>query len=136
MDLIGGIWLFTQQRQLDQFIAELVSRNISLMGTRLTLQALDAMVVPAIAALVIFGIVELLAAVGIFRHKGWGRALGILTSLLGLLVMIGGVTFSMALAPGTSVPVIGSVAILIGYAFILVALFAGGSHFRRRYPQR
>ena len=27
-----------------------------------------------------------------------------------------------------------SVVLLVGYAFILLALFAGGSHFRRRYP--
>jgi uncharacterized membrane protein YphA (DoxX/SURF4 family) len=33
-------------------------------------------------------------------------------------------------------PLIGTIAVLIGYAFILVALFAGGSHFRRRNPQR
>ena len=55
---------------------------------------------------------------------------------LGLLAMIGGISFAIALSPGFSVPLIGTIAVLIGYAFILVALFAGGSHFRRRNVQR
>ncbi len=84
----------------------------------------------------VFGLIELVAGAGIFAHKGWARAIGIVVALLGLLAMIAGFSFAIALAPGFSVPLIGTIAVLIGYAFILVALFAGGSHFRRRYPQR
>jgi hypothetical protein len=31
---------------------------------------------------------------------------------------------------------IGAIVFLLGYAFILLSLFAGGGHFRRRSPQR
>jgi hypothetical protein len=95
-----------------------------------------ALIAPAPGILMVFGLIELLAGIGIFAHKGWARATGIIASLLGLLAMIGGISFAIALAPGASMPLIGTIAVLIGYAFILVALFAGGSHFRRRQPQR
>ena len=42
----------------------------------------------------------------------------------------------MALAPGVSVALMISAVLLVGYAFVILALIAGGSHFRRNYPGR
>ena len=133
IDIIGGVWLLTQGPELRSFIQR---TTINLFGTVLDRETMRTLLTPAPGVLMVFGLVELLAAIGILAHKGWGRGIGILVALVGLLVMIGGISFAIALAPGASVPLIGTIAVLIGYAFILVALFAGGSHFRRRNPQR
>jgi len=44
------------------------------------------------------------------------------------------VSASLALAPGLSLAMILSIFILLGYVYILIALLAGGSHFKLRYP--
>ncbi len=133
IDIFGGVWLLTQGNELRSLIGR---TTINLFGTVIDRETLRALLAPSPGILMVFGLFELLAGIGIFAHKGWGRFLGIVAALIGLLVMIAGVSFAVALAPGFSVPLIGTIAALIAYAFILVALFAGGSHFKRRSPQR
>jgi len=133
IDIVGGIYLLGQGPQLRDFISR---TTVNLFGTVIDRDMMRALLSPAPGVLMVFGLMELLAGIGIFAHKGWARAIGIIAALVGLVVMIAGTSFAIALAPGFSVPLIGTIAVLIGYAFILVALFAGGSHFRRRNPQR
>jgi hypothetical protein len=95
----------------------------------------DAIAVVAVVIL-IYGLVEVLAAIGIWAHKGWGRALGIIYGVLGTLVglaAIGGAR-SVTTVNGTSTSGGIGVAlfILVPYAFVLVAMIIGGGQFRRK----
>ena len=54
---------------------------------------------------------------------------------VGIVVLVAHV-HAMALAPGASVQLMVAVMLLVGYAFVLLALIAGGSHFRKNYPGR
>ena len=133
VDMVGGVWLLGQGAEIRSFIQQ---TSINLFGTNIDRETMRSLVSPLPGVLLVFGALEVLIGVGIFAHKGWARALGIILALLGLLVSIAGVSFAMALAPGFSVPLIGAIVVLLGYAFIVLALIAGGGHFRRRFPQR
>jgi hypothetical protein len=134
IDLVGGFWLLGQGAELRNLVGRITSLNV--LGINVDREMMRAVLSPLPGVLMGLGVVELLVAVGVFAHKSWGRILGILIALLGILVSIAAVTFSLALAPGASIQVIGSVVILLGYAFVFLALLAGGSHFRRRYPNQ
>ena len=129
VDVIGGALLFVNPSPLSSFVGRVQEINI---GIRLTRDSLGAM--PAV--LLVIGVAELLAAVGIFGHKTWGRVLGILAALVGLAMSGAGVALAMAVAPGASMQMIIMAVALISYALILVGLLLGGGHFRRRFPQR
>jgi len=131
--IVAGVWLLGQADELRQFIQR---TSINFFGSRLEQETLRAILSPMPGVLLIWGALEVILAAGIFAHKGWARALAILLSLLGILVGIAGVSFALALAPGASPALIAAMVVLLGYAFIVLALIAGGSHFRRRYPQR
>ncbi|MDP8904313.1 MAG: hypothetical protein M3N29_03195 [Chloroflexota bacterium] len=75
----------------------------------------------------IVGLLKLLAALGVFLHKTWGRLLGIVLAILGLLITLAIVTAS---------PDALTLGVLVAYIVALVGLFAGGSHFRRQYAPR
>lgn len=97
----------------------------------------DAIVVVAVIIL-ICGILQILAAIGIWAHKGWGRALGILWGILGTLfglAAFGGARTTVTLN-GNTTSGEGGIAvalfILVPYAFVLVAMIIGGGHFRRK----
>ena len=122
-----------QGAELRSFIQQ---TSINLFGSNIDRETLRAVISPLPAVLFVFGTLQIVFGAGIFAHKGWARALGILVSLLGLLVGIAGVSFAVALASGFSVPLIAAVVVLLGYAFIMLALLAGGGHFRRRLPPR
>jgi hypothetical protein len=129
VDIGGGAWLYTQGREL----ANLIERTtVNIFGTSLDKPTLRAVLGPLPPAMIVFGILEVLAGMFIIAHRGWARWLGVLLALVGLFVGIASISFAIALAPGTSVQLLGAIAVLIGYAFILLALFAGGGHFRRR----
>ena len=77
------------------------------------------------------GLAHLAAAVGIFRRRNWGRVLGILLSLVGLLAVLGLGVFAVLLAlagveaaPAALLP---AVVPLVVYASVIYAL-------RRRFP--
>ena len=129
VDVIGGAFLFVNPQPLSSFVGRVQEINV---GIRLTRDSLGAM--PAV--LLVMGVVELLSAIGVFGHKTWGRVLGILVALVGLVISIAAVALAMAIAPGSSVQVIVMAVALFSYALILLGLLFGGGHFRRRYPQR
>ncbi len=130
IDAVGGVWLLGQGSELSKFIQR---STISFFGPPIDRETMRALISPLPAALLVFGAIEVLGGAAIFAHKGWARAIGILVSLLGLIVGIVSVSFSLALSPGASVPMVASVAVVLGYAFVLVSLIAGGRHFKDRY---
>jgi hypothetical protein len=132
VDMGGGVWLLGQGRELASFVER---TTVNLFGTTLDRPTMRALLSPLPGVLIVFGALEVLAGVFVVAHKGWARALGIFLALLGLIVGVASISFSLALAPGFSVPFIGSIVVLLGYAFILLMLFAGGRHFRRSNPQ-
>jgi len=133
VDIVGGVWLLGQGAELRSFIQQ---TSINLFGSNIGRETLRAVISPLPGVLLVLGALEIVSGIGVFAHKGWARALGILVSLLGVLVGVAGVSFALALASGLSMPLIGAAVILLGYAFIFLALVAGGGHFRRRFPQR
>jgi hypothetical protein len=124
-----GAWALTQGPEIGRFIRD---NDIAIFGTQLDRETLRSILSPMPGVLMVIGLLQLIAGVGVLAHKGWGRALGILLGILGLLVSVFAVSTALALAPGLSVPMLVAATLLIGYAVILLALFAGGSHFRRR----
>jgi hypothetical protein len=107
----------------------LAVHKISVFGTRINhfLAALP-------TALIVIGVLQLLLGAVILAHRGWARWLGALLALLGLLVSVVALSVVLALVPGVSVQLMLAAVLLLGYAYVLLALIAGGSHFRRR-PQ-
>lgn len=87
------------------------------------------------------GIIQVLTAIGIWRHRSWGRFLGIILSALwlalGILILIGsfGARETMP-ANGTtgdiSSSISSSLGLIVVYGFVLLALLLGGKHFERR----
>jgi hypothetical protein len=78
------------------------------------------------------GLAHLAAAVGIFRRRNWGRMLGILVSLVGLVAVLGLGVFVVLLARAERAEVslggvLPGVVPLVVYAFVIYAL-------RRRFP--
>ena len=95
-----------------------------------------ASIVLVIGALVaIYGALELLAAIGIFARRGWGRALGIVTAALGALFWLVALMGAMAARTVTDQAggsgLIVALAFLVAYLFSLLALALGGHAFGR-----
>jgi len=133
IDIVAGVWLLGQGNELSNFIQRINSLNVGISLDRATMRSL---LTPMPGVLIVFGALELIFGAGIFAHNRFARVFGILLSLIGILIAIAAVSFALALAPGASPALIGAMFVLLGYSFIVLALIAGGSHFRRRYPQR
>jgi hypothetical protein len=126
-----GAWALTQGPQISVFIRDNV---IAIFGTELSRETLRSILSPLPGILIGLGLLNLIAGIGVFAHKTWARLMGILLAIEGFFMGIFGLSLSMALAPGLSVPTLIAIVLVVGYGFILLALFAGGSHFKRRYP--
>ena len=73
------------------------------------------------------GLIHLAAAVGTFRRRSWGRTLGIVASLVGLLAVLGIGTFVVLLARAeraelSLADVLPGIVPLVVYGFVLYAL--------------
>ena len=132
---VAGGWGFTQGNELGRFVREYADR-IAIFGQRVDRDTLRTFLSAMPTSLVITGIAQLLIGAGVVAHKGWARGLGVLLSLLGLLVGVFAVSAALALAPGLSVPMLIAIVLLLGYAYVLLALLAGSGHFRARYAGR
>ena len=131
--LLGG-WTLTQGPQLSDLLSQL--RRVDLIVFQPTRDQLQASFSLLPAVLMVFGLLQLLVGAVILAHRGWARWLGVLLALFGLLVSVVALIATMALIPGTSVQLMIAVVLLLGYAYVLLALFAGGSHFRANAPRR
>ncbi len=89
--------------------------------------------IAGLAFVVVFwGILEIVASIGMFLHRGWGRAIGLVVGVVGLifgvLALLGSVSSSDATTGGIGF----SLVFLAGYGLTVLALVTGGEHFRRR----
>jgi len=88
-------------------------------------------------ALIVIGLLEFIAAVGIFGHRGWGRYLGLLLALVGIAggvigiitanggpIVSNGQTFDFQQNLGPSI------VLLVFYAIIFLGLLVGRGQFR------
>ena len=95
--------------------------------------------------LIIAGIIQMIGAVGIFGHRRWGRAFGIVIGLLGILAALGIFTISSGFEAmdvgltqaieGEEASVAASVFVLACYGLIFLAMFVGRRHFKRKGVQ-
>jgi hypothetical protein len=100
------------------------------------------------AVALVAGLLQLLSALGIFGHRGWGRALGLLISLVVIVASAVGVVWAigqptlMITLDGTTASVVSQVekasvpaAPLIFYGIVFLCLLFGGGHFRLKEVQ-
>jgi hypothetical protein len=129
-----GAWLLTQGPALTDLVQRL--KSVDLVVFKPTKELLRSLVSASPGGLMVLGVLQLLVGAFVLGHRSWARWLGVLLGLLGLLFSIVGLTSTLALVPGVSVQLIVAIAFLIAYAFVVLALIAGGGHFRVRYPGR
>ena len=97
----------------------------------------------------IIGILELFAAFSLLSGKSFGRWIGLVVGSLNAIsallsisayplwsLAIFALSLGYALARGFTLPVILALVLAIGYVVILLAMLAGGRHFRRIAPAR
>ena len=129
-----GAWLLTQGPALGDLVQRL--RSVDLIVFKPTRESLRSMVSASPGALMVLGVLQLLIGAFVLGHRGWARWLGVILALIGLIFSIVALTSTMALIPGASLQLMITIAFLIGYAFVLLALIAGGGHFRARHQGR
>ena len=88
------------------------------------------------------GILMVIGAVGIWAHRNWGRAAGILLGLLGTFLGAGMVASSIAFElgdvsvdgalAGETEPLGAALVVLTSFLIVLLAMFVGKRHFRKK----
>jgi hypothetical protein len=138
MGLLGG-WALVAAGTAEQIRDVLQQAG----ATPALIDAVQGVVTGVGVVLLVIGILHLLGAVGIWAHRGWGRAIGVVLGLLGTLLGIGMVisTLGPTTIGDTTITgelnqqqggLGGSVIFLVSYLFVLLAMFVGRRHFRRR----
>ena len=127
-----GAWTLTLGPDLGRFIRD---NDIAIFGRQIERDTLKAIIEPMPGILMVLGVLQLLVGAVILAHRSWARWLGVLLALLGLVVSVIALSAVLALVPGVSVQLVVASALVIGYAFLLLALIAGGGHFRAQYPR-
>ena len=94
------------------------------------------------AVMLVWAMLEILVALGMFLRRTWGRALGTLVGLVGglfmTLILFGSLGALRAADTVSSTGAVGAGFVVIvalvfaGYWFTLFACITGGAHFRRR----
>ena len=86
------------------------------------------------AALLLVGVLNIGAALGIYLHLGWSRRLAVALSIVGLVLSL--VFFIGPLSnfhvPALDPLMLATIAAIAGYAYSLLAMLVAGSHFRPR----
>ena len=92
--------------------------------------------------LAIVGIIHLIGAIGIFGHRRWGRAFGIVLGLLGILGALGIFTISSGFEAmdvglteaikGEEASVAASIFVLACYGLVFIAMFVGRRQFTKK----
>ena len=126
---VAGGWLFTQGDAMGRFIRD---NSISLFNTPIQRETLRSIASALPATLIVLGVLQLLFAVGVFTHHGWGRWLGVLMTLLGIVASVFVIAIALALEASLSVAALIGLSLLVAYALTLLLLLAGGGHFRAR----
>ena len=126
-----GAWTLTLGPDLGRFIRD---NDIAIFGRQIERDTLKSIISPMPGILMVLGLLQLLVGAVVLAHRNWARWLGVLLALLGLIVSVIALSAVLALVPGVSVQLMAASTLVIGYALVLLALIAGGGHFRRRYP--
>ena len=129
-----GAWLLTQGPALTDLVQRL--RSVDLVVFKPTRDMIRSVVSASPGTLMVFGVLTLLVGAFVLGHRSWARWLGVLLALFGLLFSIVALTSTLALVPGASVQLVVAIAFLVAYALVVLALIAGGGHFRARYSGR
>jgi hypothetical protein len=128
-----GFFALTQGPDIARFIRD---NDIKVFGVLISRDTLKSALTPSPGILMFLGALQLIAGAGVMGHKSWGRWLGFLLALLGLIASIFAFSIGYAIAGGFTLPVIIGVVFLVGYILIVLALIGGGAHFRRKTPAR
>lgn len=89
--------------------------------------------VAGLSFLVVFwGLLEVVAAIGMFIHRGWGRALGLIVGVVGALFAALAILANVTAGDAETGGVGFSLVLLAGYGLTVLALVTGAEHFRRR----
>jgi hypothetical protein len=100
-------------------------------GLRIEAASLTSVLTAVFVTMLVLGILHIVAAGGVLAHRGWGRWLGVLLSLLGVVVgawLVGRVFGAEVVRPASS---LAPLAILVPYSISLLALLFPADHFRR-----
>ncbi len=136
--MVGGLVIWT-----NSILSHITDAGISLSAEMTDLvQKADESIVATGGILLILGIVHMIGAVGIWAHRRWGRAFGIVLGLLGVLtgvgIMFAAVGFE-AIDVGLDVAMKGEESSLAGgffvfatYLLILVGMIVGRRQFKKK----
>ena len=128
-----GFFALTQGPDIARFIRD---NDIKVFGVLISRDTLKSALTPSPGILIFLGALQLIAGAGVMAHKSWGRWLGFLLAVLGLIVSIFAFSIGYAIAGGFTLSVIIGVVFIVGYVLIVLALIGGGAHFRRKTPAR
>jgi hypothetical protein len=105
-------------------------------------QRADEQIVAVGGIALILGLIHVIGAIGIFGHRSWGRAFGIVLGLLGVLVGLGIITVAAGFEAldvgideaikGEEASLGGSLLVLGTYLLVFLAMFVGKRHFRKQ----
>lgn len=123
-----GAWTLTLGNDLSHFIRD---NDVAIFGRQIDRDSLRTFVQPLPGVLIVFGVIQLLIGAVIAAHRSWARWLGVLLALLGLIASVVALSATLALVPGFEVKTLVPTVAVAGYAFVLLALIAGGGHFRK-----
>jgi hypothetical protein len=137
MGVIGALVMWTNS------VTELIPDGVTLSPDVLdAARQADDQIMAVSGILLILGIVQLIAGIGILGHRRWGRAFGIVLGLLGLLAGLGIITISFgfeALDVGVDEAIKGeegslaaSGVVFFSYLLVFLGMFVGRRHFRRK----
>ena len=127
--IVLGVFALTQGPDIARFIRD---NDIAIFGAQISRDTLRSVLTPSPGFLIFIGVLQFISGAGVLAHKSWGRWLGFVLALLGLIAAVFAVSIGLAVAGGVTPPVIIGVVLLVGYALMLLALLAGGGHFRRK----
>jgi hypothetical protein len=124
-------------------VTELIPADVTLSQDVQDLAArADDQIIATGGILLILGLIHLIGAMGIFAHRRWGRAFGIVLGFLGVLVGLGIITVSAgfeALDVGLDEAIKGeegslaaSALVLFSYLLVLLGMFVGRRHFKKQ----
>jgi hypothetical protein len=124
-------------------VTDLIPADITLSQDVLDLAAKADDQIAAVGSIaLIIGIIQVIGAVGIWAHRRWGRAFGIVIGLIGVLAALGIITVSAgfeAMNVGLDEAIKGeegslaaSVLVLGSYLLIFLAMYVGRRQFRRK----
>lgn len=128
-----GAWTLTQGPEISRFIRD---NDVAVFGRQVDRETLRSILSPMPGVLMVMGVLHVLVGLGVLRHKKGARWIGVLLGVVGLLLGVFAVSAALALAPGLSLAMIVGLALLLGYALVVLALIAGGSHFKSRRAAR